>query len=289
MLSSFARRLARSLYTRLPSAFSSRAVIREINGIRYELDLSEMIDSALYFCGCYEPETSRALSRYLRPDMTVIEVGANIGAHTFEIAQQLDPRQGKLYSFEPTVYAFEKLQRNFQLNDFRHVVLEKVALSDTNEQRDIHRATSPETMPFKASWNRSKRDPKTNSIDRITFRRLDDYIAEQGIQRLDLLKVDVDGYEMCVLRGGLETLRRFHPLLIIEVGTTLERVGDRPDALIDTLTELGYEFRAIETEAPLDRDELLDEVKRRRTLDCLCLPSSASTSQPTTVRARSAA
>lgn len=202
----FIKRGIRYLIRRVQSLYYGKIVVEEIEGVKYELDLSEMIESCLYFLGRYETDTSRVLHQYIKPDMIVFEVGANIGAHTFEIAKKLDPDKGKLFSFEPTEYAFKKLQRNFQLNRFNNIKLERVAFSGVNEVKQIHRATSPETAPFKASWDLKSGGPKHRSIDTIEFRRLDDYFAENNLATLDLLKIDVDGYELRVLRGGRKLL-----------------------------------------------------------------------------------
>ncbi len=146
-----ANKFARYCFSKLQLLFYGKIVVKKINGIKYQLDLSEMIDSAIYFYGYYERNTSRVLCQYIKPDMTIFEVGAHIGAHTFEIAKMLDSNRGRLFSFEPTDYAFKKLKKNLMLNDFNNIVIEKLALSDVNEEKEIYRATSSETMPFKAS------------------------------------------------------------------------------------------------------------------------------------------
>lgn len=248
-----------------------RIVVKEIGGIKYSLDLSESIDSALYHYGFYERATSRVLRKYIRPDMTVIEAGANIGAHTFEIAKTLDEKKGIIYSFEPTEYAFSKLRTNFQLNGFKNIVLEQIALSDINEEKEIHRASSPETMPFKASWDLKTGHAKCTSLDRIKFEKLDSYVSRNGIDKLHLIKMDVDGYELKVVRGGIDTIEKHKPIMIVEFGTTLERVGDRLEDLVELLSSQGYLFYSIQSNAQYDRKELINIVTQRRTLDCLCL------------------
>lgn len=250
-----------------------RIVVKEIRGIKYRLDLSESIDSALYHYGFYERATSRALKKYIQPDMTVIEAGANIGAHTFEIAKMLDEEKGIVYSFEPTDYAFSKLRTNFQLNGFRNIVLEQIALSDSNEEREIHRASSPETVPFKASWDLKTGHAKYTSLDRITFEKLDSYVSRNGIDKLHLMKIDVDGYELKVIRGGIDTIRKHKPIMIVELGTTVERVGDKLEDLVELLSSQGYLFYSIESSTQYDQQELINIVTQKRTLDCLCLTS----------------
>ena len=255
--------------------FYGKVVTKKIRGIRYELDLSEQIDSSLYFRGYYERGTTKVLQRRVEPNMVVFEVGANIGAHTFKIAQRLARGEGRIFSFEPTEYAFRKLERNHALNGFENIVLERMALSDVNEEKVIHRASSPETLPFQASWDKKTHTAKQISVDRIVFRRLDDYFREKGLQKLDLLKIDTDGYELRVLEGGRQTISRHRPVIIIELSDYVGLIGDRLEQVTDVMTQLGYTFHSVETSAQFGRDELLETVRKRRSMDCLCLPKAA--------------
>ena len=268
-----ANRFTSFAFSKFQLLYYGKVVTKQINGITYELDLSEDIDSSLYFFGYYEKDTSKLLHQYIKPDMTIVEVGANIGAHTFEIAKMLDPDKGVLFSFEPTDYAFRKLMVNLLLNNFQNIYLEKMALSDTNEEKKIHRATSPESMPFKASWDKKKHGPKYRSVDVIKFKKLDDYYLEHKLTKLDLIKIDVDGYELRVIKGGKKTLTKFKPIMIIELGITVERIGDTLEELIQTLVDIGYSFYSIDLDLILDYAELIEHVKAKRTMDCLCLPT----------------
>ena len=83
-------------------------------GIRYALDLRESVDRGIFLLG-WEPHTLNWLNAHLKSGDTVIEVGANVGAHSLTISS-LVGSSGCLYAFEPTNYAFSKLNKNFQLN-----------------------------------------------------------------------------------------------------------------------------------------------------------------------------
>jgi FkbM family methyltransferase len=255
--------------------FYGRVVTKKIRGIRYELDLSEQIDSSLYFRGYYERGTTKVLQRCVEPNMVVFEVGANIGAHTFRIAQRLALGDGRIYSFEPTEYAFRKLERNHALNRFDNIVLERMALSDVNEEKVIHRATSPETLPFQASWDKKTHTAKHASVDRIVFRRLDDYFNEKRLQRLDLLKIDTDGYELRVLEGGRQTILNHRPVIVIELSKYVELIGDRLEQVMEVIAQLGYSFHSVDTSSEFGQAELLEAVREQCSMDCLCLPKAA--------------
>jgi hypothetical protein len=111
-------------------AVRGRVVQVEINGIHSELDLGETIDLALYL-GLFEPDVALAIEAHCRPGMTVLDIGANIGAHALRLASLVGD-SGHLFAFEPTTYAFRKLIRNFSLNKFSHAKAFQIALCDEN-------------------------------------------------------------------------------------------------------------------------------------------------------------
>ena len=77
--------------------------------------------------------------------------------------------------------------------------------------------------------------------EEITLTTLDAFVAEQGIARLDALKLDVEGVECRVLAGGRETLRRFRPAMLVELNPPcLDRAGSSEAALLGALSDLGY-------------------------------------------------
>ena len=184
------------LYRVYVSRQSNRVVDAEIDGVRYRLDLGENIDSTIYFRGAWEPAATMAVKRIVRPGMTVFDVGANIGYFSLLFAQLVGD-SGSVIAFEPTTWAFEKLSANIALNAFRNVSAERLALSDVAHSRE---ARSEQTA-FRASWPVSgpvaRRDPEV-----VTFVPLDSYVAQLDIKHVDLIKIDVDGYELRVPQRG---------------------------------------------------------------------------------------
>src|SRR3979411_2156168 len=88
-------------------------VIRD--DVTYDLDLSQGIDFAIYLGNIYERQTKAALRNLVPPASLVLDIGANIGAHTLHLAQLVGPN-GRVIAFEPTEFAFRKLSRNLELN-----------------------------------------------------------------------------------------------------------------------------------------------------------------------------
>ena len=98
------------------SIFDSKITNVKRKGIYWELDLDEGIDFSIFIFGFFEKETSRALDRLVNKGSVVIDIGANIGAHTLPLAR-LVGKKGKVYAIEPTKYAYRKLIKNLSLNN----------------------------------------------------------------------------------------------------------------------------------------------------------------------------
>lgn len=234
-------RIARTIYKATPvpalrhfyfTAFCrmvrARHVHATIKGTTFELDLGEMIDVALYL-EQYELEVSAALERYSAPGMTVLDIGANIGAHTLALARSVTSA-GAVYAFEPTDFAFEKLTRNVSLNDVPHVRTIKAALSDHNAEG--------QEVAFRSSWRTAGgRNDRTTRVD---FVRLDDWSARNGVSRVGLIKIDIDGNEFAALAGGTGLIERNHPVIVMEAVWPHFSDDSRNPFLL--LRRMGYRF-----------------------------------------------
>lgn len=210
-----------------------RQVVADIDGARFDLELGELIDLALYL-GKFEPSVVTAISQLCQPGMKVLDIGANIGAHALRLASIVG-ESGHVYAFEPTVFAFRKLERNVGLNPQLKASIYRIALSDeTAEKR---------TISFRSSW-RTDGSQKDSTCE-VQFIKLDDWAMEHGVMHVDLIKLDVDGNEFGVLAGGAALLRRCRPIFLMEmVGPHFADSKRNP---FKWLESLGYRFSNIDT------------------------------------------
>jgi FkbM family methyltransferase len=230
------------------SAVDKSLIQVERHGATFELDLTEFIDKALHDQGCFEPTTTAVLARLARPGMTVLDIGANIGAHTLHLALRVGPN-GRVFAFEPMSEAFCKLRRNAELNPtVSNLTLNHMALGTENGTLQAD---------FNHSWpvDGNYREVQPESVP---VRRLDDYLTEQGVARVGLIKLDVDGFEHKILRGAARTLRDHRPVLVMELcNYTLERVGDTVAAMLSDLAAADYCFYFEHTLQPASKEALL--------------------------------
>ncbi len=204
--------------------------VRVVDGITWELDLGEVIDASLFFSGSFEPRAERTIGKHLGPGMTAIDVGANIGYHTLRMARTVGPG-GRIIAIEPAPRAVGRLRRNLSLNRFENVEVVVAALDD----HDVELAE----RHLQSSYPLSGESPRESTSVRVA--RLDTLLSERRLDRVDLVKVDVDGWEAKVLRGAMETLNRFRPVLFFELTPSgVEAAGDSVEGLFDSLLALGY-------------------------------------------------
>jgi FkbM family methyltransferase len=252
--------LAKSLYRGVNLARKalggSDKVITERKGLCYELDLREGIDFAIYLFGVFEPSTSRALAAHVKPGMTVLDVGANIGAHTLNLARLVGP-SGRVHAFEPTAFAYAKLLRNLALNPAlaSRVITHQCFL--TREILDGPPQNVYSSWPLVRSHNlHPKHRGQAKSTDGAQAKTLDRIILEQGDPAVDVVKIDVDGFEYDVLLGAKALLSRHKPALVMELSPTmLAERGYSDEELISFLLSCGYRLFDEKAEEELRLDK----------------------------------
>lgn len=149
-----------------------------------------------------------------------MDIGANVGIYT-SLFCQLAP-EGFVWSFEPTE-TVEMLRQN--CHAFRNLKIEPLAVGKSSGKR--------EDRVFRI-WGR---DPETKPY---VFTSVDDYVARQGLKRLDLIKVDVDSFDFEVLQGAEKTLAAFNPFLVVELNHALAQRHQSNCEALEWLALRGY-------------------------------------------------
>jgi len=231
------------------------SAIVERDGIRYHLDLNEGIDFSIYLLGAFEPGTQKTLQELVKSGDVVFDIGANIGAHTLGIAKSVGS-SGRVYAFEPADFAFAKLKRNLALNPELEVRTQAqqillAASSNGKSEQEIYAS-----WPLESDGSvHPKHRGRLVSAEHAVVETLDNFVHSQGITRLDLIKMDVDGHELPVLQGASETLRRFQPTLVMEMSPYIHAefhhvFGD----FVEILKNAGYALRDADNGQPVPLD-----------------------------------
>ena len=208
------------------------------HGYLMELDLSDDVDRRVYFLRRnYDLEIQLALDALLGPGDTVIDIGANVGMTTLYAASRVGSR-GRVLSVEPQPTCFGKLRRLLELNGIGHVELHNVGLSNQPGVLTLHvlgGGTIMATFAIDEGGDKNVRD----EISVQVFRG-DDLFRGRINGRLTV-KIDVEGFELHVLRGLCVTIEEHRPPIVSEVAPRLlRRAGVGVDQLLDFFHHRGY-------------------------------------------------
>ena len=182
------------------------------------VDLRSSTEFHAYYLGDFDTEAIRTALRLIPPDSTVLDVGANIGFWSIPLANHLRGR-GCLHAFEPVPANFKRLSENVRgntLEDTAH--LHEIGLSDQNGSLQISLRED-----FADGAETGNATIVVDSYDllfeckQIRVDRLDDIFDSLGISRLDFIKVDIEGHEDKFLAGAGNVIRRFRPILYVEI------------------------------------------------------------------------
>lgn len=169
------------------------------------------------------------LCHYVRPGDMIVDVGANIGDHTIAYLDWV-AEHGEVHAFEVGDKAFECLSRNCNPYRFPQCYLHNVALYNRKCRLSFYQVGNN----VGSTYVEMQRDLKAIVVDAVP---MDNF----GFERLDFLKIDAEGAEPLILEGAKETIKRFHPIICMEVNTTcLNRAGSSEAELLEMMKHFGY-------------------------------------------------
>jgi FkbM family methyltransferase len=211
------------------------------------IDLKDKVLSYYIFIhGDYEPYETELLEKLTRPGMTVVDVGANMGFYTLNLAKRVGPT-GRVYAFEPDPTNRMLLQRGIRLNGLKNVICESAAVM--NCEGNIHLYLSQinfgDHRVFESpDYHRAQESDETGRIPvEVPAIILDNYLG--GVP-VDIVKMDIQGAEWMALAGMHQTLSNKQTTLFFEFWPhgILQSGGD-PALFLQTLTNLGFELLEI--------------------------------------------
>jgi FkbM family methyltransferase len=179
-------------------------------GITMELQMRDYVDRAIYF-DAFEFLGTRHVRRSLQNGGVFVDIGANIGYYTL-LAHKRVTNSGRVLAFEPNPETANALRRNIELSGARNVEVFEVALSESPGEATIFR---PVGQSHGLASMRNQGWAETEHY-KVPAARLDD-ILPTNLQRIDFLKVDVEGAEGLVFRGAASTISRYKPAILMEL------------------------------------------------------------------------
>jgi FkbM family methyltransferase len=188
----------------------------------------------------HPPALHPAVLGFLPPGGVAIDIGANLGEWTLPLARRVG-LSGRVLAIEPAPRAAMALGKTLAANALVQADLVQCALGDHDGAAAL---AVPLVTSARSDTGTARIGPASagHHLVSVQLRRLDGLAEERGLDRIDLIKIDVEGHERRVLDGGAASLARFRPALILETGH--EGEGDR-QAIHDRLAGLGYRMLGI--------------------------------------------
>ncbi len=229
------------------------------DGITIDLDPSDYTHWLAYFG--IEDELKSRLYALAQPGDTVIDVGTNVGEVLLHLSKAVSPG-GRAIGFEanPTTHALAA--SNLQLNPKLPAEVHALGLGDEDAELDFgsRSASNSGADTIMAAGTGTRK---------VKVVRLDDFVASEELSRVDVIKIDVEGFELQVLRGAERTIERFSPALFIELcDANLREHGTTAKQLVEWLEAKGYSLSDARSDRPvLSSDDFsscfLDVISRR--------------------------
>lgn len=211
--------------------------------------LWEHVEAGIFWYG-FPAEDLPALEALLSAvpeDGVVLDIGANIGAFSLPLAARA--KRGTVHSFEPTSSATTRLQRNIELNGLHNVVVNQCAASSGSDAMSLW---VPEAHWKGRLYNSGRTSAYVGEAspgwrrEEVAAIRLDDYVARQRLQRVDAIKIDVEGAELDVLEGASGLIRDFRPIVVMEMNDGPLRAAGRSVAeVLQFWRDHGYRMGTI--------------------------------------------
>jgi FkbM family methyltransferase len=251
-----------------PRARPELVQVRFGKHLAMELDLSRLTDVLAFCYGPGEIEVGYACARLCAPDAVVVDVGGNIGTTALTFAASVP--QGVVHTFEPSREMLASLRRNIALSGAHNVVVHPMGLSDARARGHLQVATAGNPgSAFFVAGDGTAPDADTDAAE---VRSLDEELRD--VDRIDFVKIDVEGLELQVLRGARTLLQRHRPAVLFEVNErALARAGASGAEVVRFLGELGYRFTWLDrgTFRPYDPSTML----QRRMHNVIAVPIDA--------------
>ena len=178
---------------------------------------------AISHYGTYEEVEAKIMEEKIKTGNIVVDIGANIGLHTLNMARIVG-NTGQVFAFEPDPSNFKILGKNVKVNNYKNIILEQKAVGDKHERTTLYQSDHPGMHRIFPQTKQAKGQVKVELIS------LDKYFIDSNLaDRINFIKIDVEGLEFSVLQGmknilknnkKIKILFEFMPKNIMEAGFT---------------------------------------------------------------------
>ena len=210
-----------------------------VNGCKMQLDKNDVMQISLFD---YEPIETDIVKSNVKKNDIVVDVGANIGLHTLNMARIVG-NTGQVFAFEPDPSNFEILKKNVKINNYKNIILEQKAVGDKHGRTTLYQSDHPGKHRIFPQTEQAK------SQVQVELTNLDNYFDSDMTNKINFIKIDVEGLEFNVLKGMKNILKNSKKIKILfefMPENTME-VGFTPIELLNYLTSNDFKLYCLST------------------------------------------
>jgi FkbM family methyltransferase len=218
-----------------------RTVNNFMGSIKMCVDRNSYMGGSIYWTGFHHLNELLFLNAFLKPDMVFIDIGANQGEFSLFAASKLT--KGKVVSFEPVAKQLGYFQNNIKINQYKNIELNAYGLSNEEGTLPIYTSLDTELHSgihegLSTLYATGDRDAFEQNVALKVF----DKEFENKFNRIDFIKIDIEGAELYALKGMQQHLNQFKPTILIEMNDdTFKAAGYSLKEMSDYLKSFGYE------------------------------------------------
>ena len=217
-------------------------------GLWWALDAEDYVQADLFWASAKDAVEIREVLRCMPKGGVMFDLGANFGYYAIRTATALHS-DCRVYAFEPNPPTMRRFRQNLDLNSTGGVYPREEGVSDVTGSATV--------LEERGNSGAAYLDPAVATPGGIPLTTLDLFCEQHRIDRLDVIKMDIEGGELRALRGGAGALRRFMPVILIELNSAaLERQGCSVRDVVVFLEDLGYAICAVRSRNAITRSQL---------------------------------
>lgn len=239
-----------------------KILLREKNGY---------VDNFIYQNGIYEESLIDSIVEHLGPNSTFVDIGANIGQHSLVVSQFCK----KVIAFEPLSFLVEQIQESISANKISNIEIRKLGLGDTKGEKDIY--IDPNQSGYSTLLNHLKevdgfsKNPEVVGNQLISIDLMDNQLLDTEVS---VIKMDIEGYEYYAFLGGIKTLRKHKPVVILEFSNMFYENLEKglSEKFFNLIKELNYKVFSIDRKIELK--SIKDVLMNQKQENILLIPSN---------------
>ena len=230
-----------------PILFNSRnALVESKSGLYfvYPNNRKNWVILDILRTGNYEPLETKLFLNNVHDRDIVFDIGANIGWYSLSVAKE--KKDVSVFSFEPDVEVFQLLKKNVNFNKFNG----KIRLNNlaVGEKEEILLFESEEFDTLSHVTNK-----KTKNTTEVKCISLDYFVRKEKLSSVDAIKCDIEGAEYFALKGAKDTIKKFKPIVLIEiVESWCNRYNYKPIVIFDFMKDFGYSYYKIKHDGKIE-------------------------------------